>query len=111
MDRLIVRYRPQADEDLLDIAAYILDRSQNIETARAYIDRLYARCERIGHAPNAGVLREDLGAGIRMAVFERRVVILYRVEADIVWITNIVSGGCDYETLFTDRRPDPEGPA
>ncbi len=70
-----MKYRPPADADLLDIAAYVLDRSQNIATAQAYVDRLYARCERIGDAPRAGVPREGLGAGIRMAVFEKRVVI------------------------------------
>jgi toxin ParE1/3/4 len=98
-----VRYRPRADQDLLDIAAYVLDRSANLRTSRAYVDRIYARCERIGEVPLGSVSRDDLGPGIRMAVFERSVVILYTVDDDTVWITNILSGGRDYETLF-DRR-------
>lgn len=105
MKRLVVKYRPQADADLLDIAAYVLDSSQNSVTARSYTDRLHARCERIGNAPLGGVARKDLGDGIRMAVFERRVIILYRVESDNVWIINVISGGRDYQTLF-DRRGD-----
>jgi toxin ParE1/3/4 len=107
MRQLVVRYRPQATDDILDIAAYVLDRSQNIASAHAYIDRLYARCERIGHAPLAGAAREDLGLGFRMAVFERRIVILYRLEDDSVWITNVISGGRDYETLLHCRRNTP----
>lgn len=40
-----------------------------------------------------------------MAVFERRVVILYRVDEDTVWITNLFSGGRDYETLLHRHPP------
>ncbi|MGA1801057.1 hypothetical protein [Rhizobium sp. HT1-10] len=49
----------------------------------------------MGDLPFSGVSREDLAAGIRVVVFERRVVILYRVEDDAVLITNIISGGLD----------------
>ncbi len=106
-----VVFRQSARDDLGEIFRYIRNQGGSGAVAKAYLRRIRDRCETIRDAPMGGVAREDLGAGIRMAVFERRVVILYRVEADIVWITNIVSGGRDYETLFTDRRPDPEGPA
>jgi toxin ParE1/3/4 len=38
-----------------------------------------------------------------MVAFERRAVILYRVEDEIVLITNVFSGGRDYEALL--RKP------
>ncbi|TCR93257.1 type II toxin-antitoxin system RelE/ParE family toxin [Rhizobium sp. BK376] len=100
MKRYPVEYRPRASEDLLDIAAYILDQSRNINTTESYLDRIQARCTRIGDAPLGGVAREDLGPGIRMTVFEKSVVILYTIEAETVWITNVFSGGRDYETLL-----------
>ncbi len=100
MRRFPVEFRPQAMDELLDIAAYVLDRSRNIHTAENYVDRIHARCEKIGDAPFAGVAREDLGPGIRLAVFEKSVVILYTVEGDTVWITNIFSEGRDYEALL-----------
>ncbi|WP_183721310.1 hypothetical protein [Rhizobium sp. BK060] len=46
-----------------------------------------------------GVARPDLGANLRMAVFERGIVI-HVVEDDVVKITNIFSGGQDYEALL-----------
>jgi toxin ParE1/3/4 len=107
MKRLPVKYRLQANEDFLGIAAYVLARSQNLITARAYADRLYRRCQRIGNVPFGGVARDDLGAGIRMVVFEKSIVILYRVEGDTAWITNIFSGGRNYETLLDHRRDVP----
>jgi toxin ParE1/3/4 len=42
---------------------------------------------------------------IRNERVERRsIVILYRVEPDTILITNIFSGGRDYETLMRDHR-------
>ncbi|WFU09868.1 type II toxin-antitoxin system RelE/ParE family toxin [Rhizobium sp. CB3090] len=103
MERFAVEYRPEAVENLLDIAAYVFERSQNIKTSEGYLDRIYRRCEKIGDAPFGGVARDDLGLGIRLAVFERSIVILYMVEGSTVWITNIFSGSRDYETLLSDR--------
>jgi len=101
MKRFPVEYRPEAVENLLDIAAYVFEQSQNIKTSEGYLDRIYRRCEKIGDAPFGGVARDDLGPGIRMAVFEKSIVILYIVEGSAVWITNIFSGSRDYETLLT----------
>ncbi|GES50088.1 hypothetical protein Rhsp01_33280 [Rhizobium sp. NBRC 114257] len=87
-------------ENLLDVAAYVFELSQNIRTAEGYIGRIYARCEKIGDAPFGGVARDDLGTGIRMAVFEKSVVILYTIVENTVWITNVFFGSRDYETLL-----------
>ncbi|AVA20795.1 MULTISPECIES: type II toxin-antitoxin system RelE/ParE family toxin [unclassified Rhizobium] len=104
MERFTVEYRPEAVENLLDIAAYVLEQSQNIKTSEGYLNRIYRRCEKIGDAPFGGVARDDLGPGIRMAVFERSVVILYIAEGDRVRITNIIAGGQDYETLLRSQQ-------
>ncbi|NEI73284.1 type II toxin-antitoxin system RelE/ParE family toxin [Rhizobium lusitanum] len=101
MERYAVEYRPEAMENLLEVAAYVFDLSQNVETTEAYIGRIYARCEKIGDAPFGGVARDDLGAGVRMAVFEKSVVILYTIVENAVWITNIFFGSRDYATLVT----------
>ncbi|GES44600.1 hypothetical protein RsS62_38520 [Rhizobium dioscoreae] len=100
MERYAVEYRPEAVENLLDVAAYVFELSQNIRTAEGYIGRIYARCEKIGDAPFGGVARDDLGTGIRMAVFEKSVVILYTIVENTVWITNVFFGSRDYETLL-----------
>ena len=105
MRRHRVVFRQSARENLGEIYGYIRQQSGLGETAKAYLRRIRLRCNRIGHVPFGGTRRDDLGPGIRMTVFERRVVILYRVADDTVWITNIFSGGRDYDTLF-DRRGD-----
>ena len=101
MKRSAVEYRPAAMENLLEIAAYVFERSQNIKTTEDYLDRIYRRCEKIGDAPSGGVARDDLGPGIRMAVFEKSIVILYVIAGNTVRITNVFFGGRDYETLVT----------
>jgi toxin ParE1/3/4 len=95
--------RQSARDDLREIYDYIRQQGGFGKTAKAYIRRIRDRCHKIGDIPLGSVSRDDLGPGIRMAVFERSVVILYTVDDDTVWITNILSGGRDYETLF-DRR-------
>ncbi|MDM9627125.1 type II toxin-antitoxin system RelE/ParE family toxin [Rhizobium sp. S152] len=99
-----VDYLPSALDDLRKIFLYVLESSQSRLTAERYVDRIFDRCERIGDAPFAGVLRSDLGSDLRMAVFERSVLILYRVEAHSVAITNIFSGGRDYQALLRNAN-------
>lgn len=98
-----VAYRSSARDDLDSIYKYIRGQGGLGSTAKAYLRRIRSRCTAIGDIPYGGTSREDLGPDMRMTVFERRVVILYQVADDAVWITNVISGGRDYEALF-DRR-------
>jgi toxin ParE1/3/4 len=100
MQRYRVVFRISSREDLSSIYGYVIDRSKSAATAKGYIKRIRDRCVKIADAPFGGAAREDLGPGIRMTVFEKNVVILYTIEAETVWITNIFPGGRDYETLL-----------
>src|SRR5262249_28318029 len=100
MKRHRVVFRNVARQDLLSIYKYVLSQSGNDTTAKRYLKRIRDRCAKIGDAPFGGIARDDLGSGIRMAVFESSVVILYVIKDDAVQITNVFSGGRDYETLF-----------
>ena len=101
MKRYSVVFRETVKADLQSIFGYVLDQSKSRDTALAYIKRIRNRCAKIGNAPLGGVARPDLGAGIRMAVFERSVVILYVVEEERVRITNVFFGSRDDATLVT----------
>lgn len=101
MRRYSVAFRETAKADLRSIFNYVLDQSKSRQTALAYIKRIRDKCGKIGDAPLGGVARSDLGAGLRMVVFERSIVILYFVEGERVRITNIFSGSRDYETLLS----------
>lgn len=106
MRRLEVSYRPQAISDLAEIYRFVAIRSQNRVIARDFVNRIKARCDRIGHAPFGGAPRDDLETGLRTVSFERTAVIAYKVEQDRVRIGNIFYGGSDYEVLYPAETPD-----
>ena len=91
MPRLVLS--PRAQLDLEEIEDYIA--RDNPARATSFLDELKAHCERILEMPDASPAREDLGAGIRMAV-HGRYLILFRTDADIVRIERF---------LHSARRP------
>lgn len=100
--RLKVAYRPEAIADLADIYRFVAERSQSRNVALAFVQRIRARCRKIGDAPNGGQSRNDLSQGLRTVPFERSAVIAYLVESDRVRITNVFYGGRDYEAVYRD---------
>lgn len=108
MLELPVAYRPEALDDFDDIFRYVLQGSRNIDTAEGFVQRIKARCERIGNSPSCGRPRTDLEPGLRTVPFEHSAVIAYKVEFDCVRITNIFFGGRDYEALYRGHEDDME---
>lgn len=106
MERLEVRYRPEAIRDIEEIYLHIYRLSRNPETVHQLVRRLLERCGRIGNAPRGGRPREDLQPGLRIVPFEGKAVIAYRLEADAVQITNVFYGGRDFEALYRGQAPD-----
>jgi toxin ParE1/3/4 len=100
MRRLPVVLREEAITDLSDIYSYIAEQSGYPEQAWRFVQRIRARCERIGNAPRGGRPRDDLAPGLRVVPFERSAVIAYVVDDELVRVTNIFYGGRDYEALF-----------
>jgi toxin ParE1/3/4 len=102
-----VVFRKTAQADLRAIFSYVLERSGSRDTALNYVRRIRSKGEEIGIAPLAHVERPDIWPGLRMAVFERRIVILYVVQNETIRITNILSGSRDYQTLMRTTRSSP----
>jgi toxin ParE1/3/4 len=100
MKRLPVVLREEAVSDLFEIYRYIAEQSGFPEQAWRFVQRIQARCERIGDVPLGGRTRDDLSPGLRIVPFERSAVIAYLVEDDAVRVTNIFYGGRDYEALY-----------
>jgi toxin ParE1/3/4 len=98
--RAKVRFRPEALKDLRDIFAFVLSLSRSPVTARRYVGRIRARCDKIGDAPHGGVSRDDLVPGLRMIPFEHSAVVLYLVDSGDVVVTNIFYGRRNYAALF-----------
>ncbi|MFB2553783.1 type II toxin-antitoxin system RelE/ParE family toxin [Ensifer soli] len=99
MQRVKVTYRPGALADLRKIFDDIRDLSGSGVTARRFVDRIMARCRKIGDAPHGGRPRDDLALGLRTIPFERSAVIAY-VVGKTVDIVGVYYGGRDYEALY-----------
>ena len=105
MKRLTVRLRAQAHQDIKDIFDWIVSESDHPPVAENLVNRIYTRCESLGEFPLKGRARDDLQQGVRILAFERKAVIVYRVLADEVEVTNIFYGGRDWEAIISDS-PD-----
>ncbi|MEX6504794.1 type II toxin-antitoxin system RelE/ParE family toxin [Jiella sp. M17.18] len=104
MRRRPVRLTESAIASLTEVARYVAEASGSAEIALGFIDRIERRCRKIGDAPQGGVLRPELGEGIRLIAFERSAAILYRLADDHVEIIDVVYGGRDYHALM-GRKP------
>ncbi|PDQ20185.1 plasmid stabilization protein [Mesorhizobium sanjuanii] len=105
MRRVKVTYRPQAISDLQGIYRIIAQASRSDTVASGFVQRIMARCRKIGDVPNGGRPRDDLEPGLRMVPFERTAIIAYQVT-NAVEITNVFYGGRDYESLYHVGDPD-----
>lgn len=101
MRHLPVVIRAEALADLRDIVEYLLLQGTSEETALGFVDRIEARCNRLGVVPEGNPARPDLGPGIRLAPFERSAAILYCLAAGdtAIEIVRVHYGGRDYRSL------------
>ncbi|MCV3766079.1 type II toxin-antitoxin system RelE/ParE family toxin [Rhizobium sp. TRM95796] len=106
MQRLDVAYRPQAINDLKAIHFAIAEASQSYAVADRFVNRIMARCRKIGDAPHGGRKRDDLVVGLRSVPFERSAIITYTVTEDRVEISNIFFSRRDYEALYRAQSKD-----
>jgi len=109
VERFEVVFRSDAADDLDAIYRWIYEASLEPVTARRYVDRIVAFCEKIGGMASGDRLRDDLLTGLRTFPFERRAVIAYRIVGETVEITNVFYGGRDYEALYRGQPGDTDG--
>ena len=102
MKRLPVRWSSAARADVNALVDYIAVSSGSALVALRYINRIQARCQKIGDAPRGGRQRDDLMPGLRTVTFERSAIIGYVIEENKVRITNVFHGGRDFEALLRD---------
>ena len=96
-----VRFREAAQTDLFNLYVYVSERSGRAR-AEAYVDRIEAACDRLAEFPERGTRRDDIRTGLRVIGFERRVAILFELNAEGVAIGRILYGGQDLDTLALD---------
>lgn len=71
---------------------YISEHS-SVATAAGFIGQIRPYCLGLSIFPERGMGREDIGAGIRVVGFRRRVSIVFSVPGADVWILGIHYGG------------------
>lgn len=108
MKRLPVRWSSTARADVNALVDYIAISSGSALAALRYVDRIQARCEKIGDAPRGGRQRNDLMPGLRTVPFERSAVIAYVIEDNKIRITNVFYGGRDFEAFLREAENHPE---
>ena len=84
--------RPDAEDDLVAIHDFIADEA-GARIADGYLRRLEAAIFALSNFPSRGTLRPDIGQGVRMMGFERRVTLLFRVLGSEVEILRVLYGG------------------
>lgn len=96
-----VNFHALALSDLNKIDDFIAQDSP--ERAIAFVRRIRKHCEQLAEMPESGPPREDLGAGVRTLSFERRVLIIYRIEGQAVRVLRILYAGQDYPASLLDE--------
>ncbi|HEY9347896.1 MAG TPA: type II toxin-antitoxin system RelE/ParE family toxin [Inquilinus sp.] len=91
-------YTPDALADLRSILSHIA--GDNPSAARTFVGAIERRCRDLCQQPHLGRAREDLGIGLRIVPFRRRIVIAYRIEDNDLAILRVFYGGRDYEALL-----------
>ena len=87
-----VTFSPAAEEDLLEIAAFIAH--DNKARALTFVDELEGKCDALGRAPGIGTSRPELGDGVRMLP-HGRYLIFYREVNKGLRIERIMHGARD----------------
>lgn len=97
-----VIWRPQARTDLLALYDWLAEVA-NPEVAFSYTSRIGDACAKLATFPGRGSPRPDLADGVRTTAFQRRVIIAYLADEDVVTILRIVSGARDMDRLFEEE--------
>lgn len=93
-----VRNSPTADDDVLEIITFLLDRSVN--AARRFFDDFDALIRLLSEHPGAGRPRAELGDGnVRSILLNDHWVVLYVETANLVEIRRIVNARRDLRSL------------
>ena len=94
-----LRFARRAVSDMEEIGDFIA--TDNPVRSRSFIRELRERCERITDFPEAAPLRPLLGAGVRVLIYGRYL-ILYAIHDTHVEVRRIVHGARDLDTLDLD---------
>lgn len=91
-----------AENDLIGIYQFILENTGSPTLALERVDHLFEQCHKLHRFPHRGIQRNDIRPGLRLLPIERRSLIAYIIDAEVVRVTNIFHAGQDFDTLLRD---------
>ena len=94
-----VRFSPEALDDLFAIYRYVAE-AAGTDIADGYDARLREACLTLAEFPKRATPRDDLAEGLRTLPFERRALIAFRIEGDLVRIVRVLHRGRDLGLAF-----------
>ncbi|ADH88099.1 plasmid stabilization system [Ancylobacter novellus DSM 506] len=95
-------FSPEAEEDLIGIYRFVSQRSGR-DLALGYVQRIEAYCRGFATFPKRGTCRDDLAPNTRLVGFERRVMIAFHIDGDLVVFDRILYGGRSLDRLSDDE--------
>ena len=93
-----VCWTDKAEESILSIGRYIIERTQNRQRGLDVISRIEKKCARYATFPLSGTSREDIGPGLRCFPVDSLVVI-YRPLEDGIVVILVAHGHQDLRTI------------
>jgi toxin ParE1/3/4 len=95
-----LRYTDDANDDLVEIAVYIVNQSSSRTVAIEFTTRLRAKCEHLATlSATLGRARPELRHDIRSFPYQGYV-IFFRYLGDVLEIVNILHGSGDIEGFY-----------
>ena len=93
-----VYWTDKAEEGVLEIGRYIIERTQSRQRGLDVINRIEEKCAHYASFPLSGTLREDVGPGLRCFRVEKLLVI-YRPREDGIVVMLVTHGHRDLRTV------------
>ena len=91
-----------AEDDLIGIYEFIAKDSPS--RALSFIQRLRVQCRTLKTMATRGHQRENLGPGVRIMVFERRVTVAYHLKDEQVIVLRLFYAGQNIPSTLVDER-------
>ena len=99
----LVRYLPEALEDLFDIWVYVASQSQSEIAADRVVDDIDARAMLYAKNVELGELRPDLAESVRCFTVDRFVV-FYRPNSEGIEVLQVIHGSRDIPRHFRRHK-------
>ncbi len=94
-----ITVKPEAEQDLRDIGRYIA--RDNPGGAISYIRVLRQQIAKIADHPRSYPVRDDLGDGLRKAVYGKYLILFVITDNDVIEILRVLHGARDLGEVFS----------